>query len=106
MLQPHHTIMAFGIVITAAVAGWAYADHLRGRLDAVVIERDQAIADRQAAERAMVVLADEAAAAQSRSAIRSTGRESILAMPVTEDGPVSGVLRRGMSVADEIGGLK
>lgn len=82
------------------------SDYLQGEVTELTRDRDQAIADRQAAEKAMVVLADEVADANARAAVRSAGRESILAMPVTEDGPVSGVLRHGMSIADEIGGIR
>lgn len=106
LLAPSHAFILGSVAVAVAAGGWLYADHLGGRVDELTIERDAAIADRQAAERAMVVLADEAQAAAGRALIRSSGRESILAMPVTEDGPISGVLRHGLDIADEIGGLK
>jgi hypothetical protein len=76
------------------------------RVESMRIERDQAVADLEAANRAITAMAVERAAADRRQAIAGSAREAIVSAPAADDGPVSPVLARALAAADEIGGVR
>lgn len=105
-MHPPHALIAGAVLLAVAAGGWLYADHLRGRVDELTVELRQAIADKQAAERGAIAVADEAASAAVRVEKRNLGRDGILTAPESENGPVMPVLERAFRAADEIGGIK
>jgi len=92
------------VLLLVAVSGYAMIQDRA--LDDARRQRDDAVRARQAAERAIVVLADQAAENARIAGEKADGRESIVAAPASEDGPVAPVLQRGLDAADRIGGLK
>jgi len=106
MIQPSHTVIVIGLLFAAAAGGWAYVDHLQGRLQVLTTDLQDAIADKQRAERAQIAIADEAASAATRTERRNLGREAILLAPESDNGPVAQVLEDAFRIADEIGGIK
>lgn len=71
----------------AALVGFGWFQ--TARLDSMRIERDQAVADLDAAHRAITAIVAERAASDRRQAIAGSAREAVVAAPVTDDGPVS-----------------
>lgn len=100
------TTIAGAVLVAVAAAGWIYADHLDGRVDDLTRDLREAVDKRQAAERAIVVLADEQADADRRARDVQSSRESIIAAPATDDGPVAPVLHQALEAADRIGGVQ
>ena len=94
-----------GLIVMLMAAGM-YIMHLDRAVDDMRAERDAAVRARQAAERALVVLADQASENARIADEKAKGREGIVAAPASEDGPVAPVLQRGFDAADRIGGLK
>lgn len=70
------------------------------------VERDEAIEQRQAAEKAIVVLADERIEAERRKTAAAAGREAIVSVPEGNDPAVGESVRRALLAADEIGGVE
>ncbi len=93
-------------LIMLVMAGGMYVMHLDRAVDDMRDERDAAVRARQAAEKALVVMADQASESARIADERGKGREAIVASPPEEDGPVTPVLQRGFDAADRIGGLK
>lgn len=83
----------------AGTAAW-----LDRQLVEVTKDLDEAVRARQAAEKAIIVLADEHAAELERKTTAQTGKEAIRAMPEGEDGAIARTLRTGLETADRIGG--
>lgn len=105
MLSKLQGWMTSGLVLLLiAVAGYAMIQDRA--LDDARRQRDEAVRARQAAERAIVVLADQASENARIAEEQSKGRESIVAAPASEDGPVAPVLQRGLDAADRIGGIQ
>ena len=98
--------MVIAFVLTSIFGGLVYVDHLQRRVDVLVTERDDALADKHAVERAIVVLADEAASVEVRHVLVSSGREAAISAPETDNGVVAPVLERAFRAADEIGGIQ
>lgn len=95
------------IAVAAVMAALvAFSWHQIGRVESMRIERDQAVAQLDAAHRAITEMAAERAAAERRTAILGNAREAIVSAPASEDGPVSPVLARALAAADEIGGVR
>jgi hypothetical protein len=59
-----------------------------------------------AANRSIVEMAAERAAAEARARLAIAARVEILTAPADHDGPVSIVLRRALLAADEIGDIR
>jgi hypothetical protein len=93
-------------LIILLMAGGMYIMHLGRAFDEMRDERDAAVRARQAAERALVVMADQASENARIANERGKGREAIVASGPEEDGPVAPVLQRGFEAADRIGGIK
>ena len=94
-----------GGIVLLLVAVSFYAVLQDRALDDMRRDRDAAVRQRQAAERTMVVMADQHAAALLRTEIHGENRAAILAAPAEEDGPVSPILMKAMRGADRIGGI-
>jgi hypothetical protein len=93
-------------LIILLMAGGMYIMHLGRAFDEMRDERDAAVRARQAAERALVVMADQASENARIANERGKGREANVASGPEEDGPVAPVLQRGFEAADRIGGIK
>src|SRR5690606_27592554 len=98
-------IATLGMAVLALVAG-GYAMVLDRRVDEMRRERDAAIVERYAAERALIVLEDQHFEELARKTEVTAGKEAIRELDVSNDPPVAESLRRGLQTADEIGGLK
>lgn len=93
------------VLLLIAVAGYAMVQDRA--LDDARRQRDEAVRARQAAERAIVVLADNYQQKLERQEVLSTAREDIKQMPAADrEVPLSEIWRRSFRAADEIGGLK
>jgi hypothetical protein len=92
-----------GLIVWGAGMG-ATAACLDRQLVEVRQDLDEAVRARHAAERALIVLADEHAAALQRKTTAQTGKEAIRALPEGEDGAISPTLRMGLETADRLGG--
>lgn len=97
--------MTSGLLLLVIAVGF-YAMVQDRALDDARRQRDEAVRARQASERALVVLADQASENARIADEKARGRASIVASPASEDGPVASVLQRGFDAADRIGGLK
>lgn len=93
-------------LIILLMAGGMYIMHLDRALDDTRRERYAAVLARQVAERALVVMADQASENARIADEKGKGREAIVASGPEEDAPVAPVLQRGFDAADRIGGLK
>lgn len=80
-----------------------YIDHLQDRVDVLVTERDQALADKAAADEAVLELAVERAAADLRNSVVTGAQADILK---AKDGEVAPALWIGLRAADKIGGIE
>ena len=94
-----------GLILWGVVMG-ATAFFLDQQLVEVSSQRDEAVRARQAAERAIIVLADEHAAELDRKTQAQAGKEAIRAMSASEDGPIANTLREGLRTADRLGGYE
>lgn len=83
----------------AGTAAWLDRQLVEVRLDL-----DEALRARHAAERALIVLADEHAAELQRKTTAQGGKEAIRAMLEGEDGAIAQTLRMGLETADRLGG--
>lgn len=75
-------------------------------LAAMRTERDAAVADLDAANRAITATAVERVVADRRQGIAGTAHEAIVAALASDDGTVSPVLLRALAAADAIGGAR
>lgn len=91
-------------VVMASLVGFSWLQIQR--VESMRNERDQAVSELAAANRAITAMAAERVAADRRQAIAGSAREAIVAAPATDDGPVSPVLARALAAADEIGGVR
>lgn len=105
MLDRLQTWVTVGLVIWGvAIAGYAIVQDRQ--LDIARRERDTAVTQRHAAERALIVLADQHADELARKTTATTAREAILSLDVSNEPPVGESLRRALEAADMIGGMK
>jgi hypothetical protein len=90
------------------VAAMAFYILLQDRsIDDLRRQRDAAVDARRAAERTIIVMADQAAQQRQRNEIRQDAREDIVKMPEADrKQPLSDIWRRAFRAADEIGGVK
>lgn len=93
-------------LIILLMAGGMYIMHLDRAFDDMRDERDAAVRARQAAEKALVVMADQASENARIADEKANGREGILTSGADEDAPWAPVLQRGFDAADRIGGIK
>ena len=75
-------------------------------LDDAVRERNAAVQQLHAAERVLIVLADQHADELARKTTATEARDAIRSMDVTNEPPVGESLRRALQAADQIGGIK
>lgn len=105
MLDTLRTGVMFGLVtLVVAIAGYAIVQDRH--LDRITQERDTAITQRHAAERALIVLADQHAEEIAQKTTATAAREGIRALDVSNEPPVGESLRRALEAADMIGGVK
>lgn len=104
LLSKLRTYSTVGLVLLlVAVAGYAV---LQDRAHDARRERDEAVKQRQAAERAIIVLADERAQADERKTVAREARDGILSLPVENEPPVAESLHMGLQAADRLGGIE
>lgn len=94
-----------GLVVWGVlVAGYAL---LQDRwLDDMRRERDAAILQRHAAERAIIVLADQHAEELARKTASTAAREDILAMDVSNEPPIAESVQAALQAAEAMRGMK
>jgi hypothetical protein len=105
MLDKLQSLSTAGLaVLLLAVASYAV---LQDRwLDDAVRDRNAAITQLHAAERALIVLADQHADELARKTTATEAREAIRSLDVSNEPPVGESLRRVLQAADQIGGMK
>jgi hypothetical protein len=105
LLGKLRTYSTLGLVLLlVAVAGYAMLTDRA--LDDTRRERDEAVRQRQAAERAIIVLSDLAAHTAETKTLAGEVRDEISRVSEGNDRPISETLRAGLRGADRIGRLK
>lgn len=91
-------------VLFCATAG--YTIHITRQLDDNRDALREAVRAREAAEKALIVMADEHASAIERKTVATEGKERVRVSSKGNHPPISEPLRNGLETTDLIGGVE